>query len=241
MLSNVRFVLVNPSHPGNIGATARAMKNMCLQELYIVAPKHYPSAEATARASGADDILASARVCDSLQEALEGCSLVMGVSARIRSLRWPQITPRECADKVIAEHQQAAVALVFGREHAGLTNEELALCNYLVHIPSNQVYSSLNLAAAAQVIAYEIYANYPKQQPTEDNASTERLATSDEIEHYFAHLEQILIDIDFLNPQRPRRLMQRLRRMYNRIHDQNEINILRGILTAIKKKIQSSV
>ena len=157
MLSRIRIVLIGTTHPGNIGAVARAMKNMCLEQLVLVAPKIYPSAEATARASGADDLLGSARVCDSLDQALAGCRLVVGTSARLRSVRWPQVDPRQCAERLLDElSADGEVAVLFGRESSGLSNTELDRCHYLVHIPANPDYASLNLAQAAQVIGYEL-------------------------------------------------------------------------------------
>ncbi len=237
MLSNIRIVLVETSHPGNIGAVARAMKNMCLQQLYLVSPVTYPSADATARASGADDLLAQARTCDSLEQALQGCRLVFGASARLRRISWPQVDVRECARKVLETSAESPVALVFGREHSGLTNEELECCHHLVHIPTNPAFSSLNVAAAVQVLAYEIYASFCETdaQPAASN-SDKPPATAEEMEGYFRHLEQTLIDIDFIDPDNPRKLMRRLRRLYNRAQpDDTEVNILRGILTAVAK------
>jgi len=155
-LSNIHIVLVNTSHPGNIGACARAMKTMNLSSLNLVQPKVFPSAEATARASGADDVLAGAQVFETLDAALAGCVLVIGASARQRTIAWPELTPRECARQVIAQCARAPVALVFGREHSGLTNSELERCNALVRIPSNPDFSSLNIAAAVQILAFEI-------------------------------------------------------------------------------------
>ena len=237
----IRIVLVETTHPGNIGGVARAMKNMCLEQLYLVRPRLFPHAEATARASGADDLLAKATVCGSLEEAVAGCSMVFGASARRRSISWPLVDARECARLAVAGAVSGEIAVVFGREHSGLTNEELERCNYLVHIPSNREYSSLNIAAAVQVISYEIMmatgggklANAPKQP--ED----ELPATADDIERFYQHLEQILIDIDFLDPENPRQLMRRLRRLYNRAGlSRNELNILRGTLTAVQKKIK---
>ncbi|MCL5801027.1 MAG: RNA methyltransferase, partial [Gammaproteobacteria bacterium] len=155
-LSNIRIVLVNTSHPGNIGACARAMKTMNLSSLNLVQPKVFPSAEATARASGAADVLAGAQVFETLDAALAGCVLVIGASSRQRTIVWPELTPRECARQVIVQCDRAPVALVFGREHSGLTNSELERCNALVRIPSNPDFSSLNIAAAVQILAYEI-------------------------------------------------------------------------------------
>lgn len=233
MLSNVRIVLVDTTHPGNIGATARAMKNMCLERLVLVNPQHYPSAEATARASGADDTLAAAQQFATLDAALAGCSLVFGASARIRSIAWPQTDARVAAGLIVQEARQAPVAVVFGREHSGLTNEELDRCNYLLHIPVNPGYASLNLAAAVQVVAYEIFMASLALAPELESHGTV-WASAEEVERFYAHLEKTLIALDFLDPAYPKHLMRRLRRLFNRTRlDQNEINILRGILTAV--------
>jgi len=234
MQTNIRIVLVNTSHPGNIGAAARAMKNMKLSELILVEPADFPHADATARASGADDILQRARICSSLAEAVDGCTLVFGASARLRSLPWPLVEPREMASQVVREAQQSPVAIVFGREHSGLTNAELEACNALVHIPCNEAFSSLNIAAAVQVLSYEV--NMAAGTPVLEADDDSVIATSDELERFHAHLEQTLVDIDFLDPDTPRLLMRRLKRLYNRARlEQTEVNILRGILTATQK------
>ncbi|MFK0086785.1 tRNA (cytosine(32)/uridine(32)-2'-O)-methyltransferase TrmJ [Pseudomonas sp. NPDC090755] len=242
MLQNIRVVLVNTSHPGNIGGAARAMKNMGLSRLVLVDPLDFPSPEADARASGADDVLAGTQVVATLEEALVGCNLVLGTSARDRRLPWPLVDPRECGAKVIEEAAQGMeIALVFGREHAGLTNEELQRCHFHVHIPSNPDFSSLNLAAAVQVLAYEVRMAWlavegqaPKVQKPE--ASTEELATMDEMERFYEHLEKTLVEIGFLDPQKPRHLMPRLRRLYGRSSvNRSEMSILRGILTETQK------
>jgi tRNA (cytidine32/uridine32-2'-O)-methyltransferase len=237
MSARIRIVLVNTSHPGNIGAAARAMKNMALQRLYLVQPKIYPSAEATARASGADDVLANAVVCASLDEALAGCGLVLGMSARGRSLGCPQIDARESGRLAVAESARTEVALVFGRERTGLTNPELDRCHYLVQIPSNPAYGSLNLAAAVQVIAYEVMMAGLTRLPLPQDAPEVELATAEEMERFYAHLERVLLDSGFLDPANPRHLMRRLRRLFNRIRpDRNEMNILRGVLTAVERR-----
>lgn len=231
-IANTRIVLVEPTHPGNIGAVARAMKNMCLQNLYLVNPKIFPSAEATARASGADDILAKAQVCVSLELAVQGCGMVFGASARLRTIAWPQLSPRECAQRVVTESQLGPVALVIGREHSGLTNEELERCNYLVQIPSNPEFSSLNMAAAVQVLTYEILLA-SQEDPTRGVRPLGESATAEQLEQLYAHAKQALIDIEFLDPANPRQLMRRLRRLFNRAHlEKTEVNILRGILMA---------
>ncbi|QXH50660.1 tRNA (cytosine(32)/uridine(32)-2'-O)-methyltransferase TrmJ [Pseudomonas fakonensis] len=240
MLQNIRVVLVNTSHPGNIGGAARAMKNMGLSRLVLVQPLDFPAADASARASGADDVLDGAVVVDSLEQALAGCSLAIGTSARERSIPWPLLDPRECAVKAV---ERAAVgeeiALVFGREHAGLTNDELQRCHFHVHIPSNPDFSSLNLAAAVQVLAYEVRMAWLAGQgePSKvekDNAC--ELATLDEMERFYGHLEQTLVGIGFLDPEKPKHLMARLRRLYGRSSvERTEMSILRGILTETQK------
>lgn len=236
MLNRVRIVLVETSHPGNIGAAARAMKNMGLSRLYLVQPRQFPHAEATARASGADDLLAAATVCASLPEALAGCGLVVGASARLRHLKLPQWDPRQCAGQVLQEARRMDVAIVFGREHSGLSNEEVALCHYLMHIPSNPDYSSLNIAAAVQVMAYEL--RMASAVPVADgkDEATEPPVPAEEMERFYAHLRETLVAIGFLDPDNPRVMMRRLRRLFNRARpDRVEMNILRGILTAAQK------
>ena len=241
MLQNIRVVLVNTSHPGNIGGAARAMKNMGLSRLVLVEPKAFPSPEADARASGADEILANAEVVDTLEQALVGCNLVLGTSARDRRIPWPLLSPRECGAKVIEQAGQGVeVALVFGREHSGLTNEELQRCHFHVHIPSNPDFSSLNLAAAVQVLSYEVrmaWLPLQDQVPTVQRVDPgTQAASSDELESFYAHLQQTLVDIGFLDLDNPRHLMARLRRLYSRSGvDRSEMSILRGILTETQK------
>jgi TrmH family RNA methyltransferase len=236
--ANIRIVLIDTSHPGNIGATARAMKTMCLDHLYLVNPQRYPCAEATARASSANDLLARARVCTSLDAALQDCGLVIGASARMRSLSWPQLDPRQAAERLVEEGRQAPVAVIFGRENSGLTNEELERCHYLMHIPGNPEYNSLNLAAAVQVVAYEIMmaALLHDDAPKSSAEEPPDYASATETEAFYAHMEQVLIEIGFLDPAKPRFLMRRLRRLFIRARlDKNEVNILRGILTAVRQ------
>jgi len=239
VLSNIRVVLVETSHPGNIGAVARAMKNMGLKRLYLVRPQSFPHPEATSRASGADDVLADAVVCNSLDEALSNCSLVCGASARQRTIPWPQVDARRCGELVVVGGSHIGeVALVFGRESVGLTNAELERCNYLVHIPSNPGYSSLNIAAAVQVIAYEVrMAVGPMLDLPMHEHGEEAPASMEELEGLYHHLEQALVELEFLDPDNPRQLMRRLRRLFNRARlEPVEVNILRGILTAAQKK-----
>ena len=241
MLENIRVVLVNTSHPGNIGGAARAMKNMGLSRLVLVDPLDFPSSDAVARASGASDILDAAQIVGTLEEALVGCSLVMGTSARDRRIPWPLLDPRECGVSACEQAQQGSeVALVFGREYAGLTNEELQQCHFHVHIPSDPTFSSLNLAAAVQVLAYEVRMAWlaVQNQPTKTlkleatAIQSSQPVTADELESFYTHLEQALVEIRFLDPAKPRHLMSRLRRLYGRSAvSKLEMNILRGILT----------
>ena len=233
MARHIRIVLVEPSHPGNIGAAARAMRTMCLDALVLVHPARFPDTEASARASGALDILRQARVVDTLGEALQGCTLVAGTSARQRDLGPPPLTPRTCAVKLWQTPPDRDVALLFGRERTGLTNEELERCHFLVHIPANPEYSSLNLAAAVQILAYELLlARASAPAMMDDKASP---ASVEEMEGLYAHLESAAVASGFLDPQQPKHLMRRLRHLYNRAQpDQSEINILRGLLTALQ-------
>ena len=237
MLSNIRVVLIGTTHPGNIGAVARAMKNMCLEQLVLVRPKIFPSAEATARASGADDLLANALVCETLEQALEGCRLVVGASARLRSVEWPQLDPRACAAKIVAECQGGSrAALLFGRESSGLSNAELDRCHYLVHIPANPEFTSLNLSQAVQVLGYELHVtDLAARQVQEEGrkANARDLVSADIMEGFFAHLRQTLEDIGFSDPSQSEKLLRRLRRLFLRARpDWDEMNILRGILSA---------
>lgn len=233
MKTSIRIVLVNTTHPGNIGAAARAMKNMGLTRLCLVQPQGFPCAEATARASGADDVLANAVVCQRLEQALAGCRFVVGTSARSRRISWPVEDPRQCAARLLQESEQGEVALVFGREHSGLTNEELEKCHYLVHIPSNPAFSSLNLAAAVQVLSYELMMAQTGWSAQPEKEEARELVLSEEMESFFAHLEQTLLELEFLDARQPRKLMRRLRRLFNRARlDKTEVNILRGILAA---------
>jgi TrmH family RNA methyltransferase len=232
-LDNIRFVLVGTTHPGNIGAAARAMKTMGLSNLHLVQPKHYPSAEATARASGADDVLASAQVHDSLAEAIADCQHVYGMSARLRHLPVPVVDPREAIAHIQQQADDANIAIVFGREHSGLSNEELDRCQHLINIPANPDYSSLNLAAAVQVLAYEIKMSFDPSITVGRIGEDREAIDASDLEHLYGHFEQTLMAIGFLDPENPRNLMRRLRRLYNRAElDRNELQILHGILRA---------
>ncbi len=238
MFENIRIVLVNTSHPGNIGGAARAMKNMGLSRLYLVAPKEYPADRAVWRAANALDVLDNAVVVDTLDEAIGECALVVGTSARDRRIPWPLLNPRECGERVWQESDSHEVAIIFGREDRGLTNDELHKCTYHVHIPSNPEYSSLNLAAAVQVLCYEVRMASLGDAGGLIPAITDwdvPPARAEDLEMYFQHLEQALVDIGFHDRDNPRQTMARLRRLYSRIRlDEMELSILRGVLTAIQ-------
>jgi len=232
---NIRVVLVGTTHPGNIGGVARAMKNMCLSDLVLVSPEaEFPSGKARARASSALDILERTRVVDDLGEAIADCQLVIGASARLRAIPWPLVDAREAAQNLVQQSGQGKVALIFGRENSGLTNEELERCHQLVHIPANQEYSSLNIAAAVQVLTYEIHMAKRQQANEKLHVSNDYpMSTAEEMEGLYAHFEQALETIGFYDPKNPRQLMRRLRRLFNRAQlDSMEMNILRGILAA---------
>ncbi|MEP7313132.1 MAG: RNA methyltransferase [Pseudomonadota bacterium] len=242
----IRFVLVDTSHPGNIGAVARAMKNMALHDLVLVNPRQFPDPEAVARASGADDVLAGARVTTTLTEALEGCGFVMATTARERDQYFRVLGAREAAGRLVEEARAApadsGVAVVFGAERSGLTNEQLLCAQALLRIPANPAYESLNIAMAAQLISYEIFM---ARSATEDAPVRPRetpLATAAEMERLFVHLQQVMDDANFRDrTQSGIHLMQRIKRFLNRAElDRNEVNILRGILTAVQGRRRSA-
>ena len=228
MLDNVRVILSHTSHPGNIGAAARAMKTMGLSKLYLINPRFFPDPRATAMATGADDLLENAVICTSLDQALEGVVMVAGMSARVRDISQEVLAPREAMPLLIQQAQQP-VALLFGTEMSGLTNEELARCQLMVRIPVNPEYTSLNLAAAVQLVSYELRlaaGNGDCGAPEVTPASAEH------VEGFFSQLEETLKEIEFLNGKHPTKLMLKLRRLYARARlEPEEINILRGILT----------
>lgn len=238
IINHIRIVLAGTTHPGNIGATARAMKTMGLRNLYLVTPKIFPAAEATARAAGADDLLENAVLCDSLFDAVRDCTLVFGTTARERSISWPVVEPGKAAKQAVASAENGEIsAFVFGRESIGLTNEELNTCNRIISIPCNPDFSSLNLAAAVQVICYELRKSIQISDKAASRKEGYQPVTTEDMSLFYEHLEQTLIEIGFLDPARPRRLMRRMRRLFNRAQpDRNEYNILRGILTAIQQK-----
>lgn len=249
---SVAIVLVGTTHSGNIGAVARAMKNMGLSDLRLVTPKEFPSEEAHARSAGASDVLDAASVYQTLGAALEDVNHVVGASARVRSFPWPIVNPRECAKEVLGivgvqTDDTQKVALVFGRESSGLTNEELQQCNAHVHIPANQDYSSLNLAMAVQVIAYELRmsalladddASLRSVRDAKSDDWDSEISTQGEVEGMISHLESVLVKTEFYDATNPGQLMPRLRRLFQRRNlDKMEVNILRGILRSIEKKL----
>ncbi|MCH9698732.1 MAG: RNA methyltransferase [Gammaproteobacteria bacterium] len=239
MLSRIIIVLVEPTHPGNIGAAARAMKNMGLSRLHLVKPHHFPSADATSRASGADDILETATVFSTLEDAIVNCSLVIGTSARIREIPWPELSPRSCAEQVAREPGQSDIAILFGREHSGLTNQEMDKCQYLLRIPCNPGFSSLNLAAAVQIISYELRMALNASHDIQTHH--DEFATSNELELFYKHLHQTLQSIGFIHPDKSRSIMRRIRRLFTRTRlEKKEIDILRGILNTTQASIKTS-
>lgn len=237
MLDNVKIVLVAPSHSGNIGSAARAMKVMGLSQMVLVKPQCSVDAQTIALAAGASDIALNAQVVDTLSEAVADCSLVVGSSARSRSLEWPMLSPRQCGEKFANEAQTQTVAVVFGCERTGLNNDELQCCHYHVCIPANPEYSSLNLAMAVQTICYEIrmaYLNHVQSQFTSPNKID--YPRHNELEMFYQHLEKVLMDTRFISSQQPGQVMNKLRRLFSRARPEaQEINILRGILTTIEK------
>lgn len=249
----IRIVLVETSHSGNIGAVARAMKNMGLGNLWLVNPASFPDEASYARSAGASDVLDRAQVVSSLDEALADCVLVMGTSARGRKVPWPVTAPPEAAARAAQYAHQGRVAMVFGRESNGLSNDELQRCHYHIHVPSNPEYSSLNLAMAVQVICYELRMHYLRS--LEEGESRPHLdsmvrpgdpgwdvppASVGDVEGFFGHLESVLEAVEFHRRSNPRQLMPRLRRLFQRAHmDQMEINILRGVLTSVEKAVEA--
>lgn len=253
-MPEIRIVLVNPSHPGNVGAAARAMKNMGLDELYLVNPQEFPDPRAIWRAAGAKDLVESARVVQSLDEALGDCHFVVGTSARERRIPWPLVNPKVCAERIFEQEASTRVAVLFGREDSGLTNEELQRCNLHVNVPTSDNYRSLNLAMAVQIVCYELrmrslelsgsHSHEPSAQqgseilPQEMEDWDEPLATAEDIERLQQHIADTLADLEFYDPENPRQLLTRIRRFFVRSRmDRMELNILRGVLTEIQKKI----
>lgn len=236
MLDKIRIVLVNTSHTGNIGSVARAMKTMGLSKLYLVDPVNAPDSHSSALAAGATDVLANAVTVDKLEEAIADCGLVVGTSARNRTWSWPMLGPRECAKKLLDEAPSYEVALVFGRENNGLTNEELQQCQFHVCLPANPEYSSLNLAMAVQTLSYEIRMTHLEREDQYETIE-EEYPLSEDLEGFYQHLEQTLLDTGFIIKNHPGQVMMKLRRLFNRARpEKQELNILRGMLSSVQKK-----
>ncbi|WP_099141789.1 tRNA (cytosine(32)/uridine(32)-2'-O)-methyltransferase TrmJ [Xenorhabdus kozodoii] len=240
MLENIRIILVETSHTGNMGSTARAMKTMGLTNLYLVNPLVQPDSHSIALSAGASDVIGNATIVNSLDEALAGCELVIGTSARSRTLSWPMVEPRECGERCVNAASHSPVALVFGRERVGLTNEELQKCHYHLYIPTNPEYGSLNLAMAVQLVSYEIrMAHLAAQEQPEKVASVGHEAEYplvEDMERFYQHLEQVLKEAGFIRKSHPGQIMNKLRRLYTRARPETqELNILRGILTSMEK------
>lgn len=238
MTALVRIILIDPSHPGNIGSVARAMKNMAISDLVLVRPRSFPHAESNALAAGADDILAHARIVPTVSEAVADCGFIAGTTSRPRSYYWEFTTPRDVAGRIVALPGEHRAALLFGSERYGLATEDLQFCNVLVRIPANPEYCSLNLAMSVQLLTYEIL--MAREQPKSEIQLERPLAPAGDVEHLYTHLHQVLNEIDF--EDRTGHLMERLRRLFNRAQlDSNELNILRGILSAVQgRRGQSS-
>ncbi|MBT5293778.1 MAG: RNA methyltransferase [Cellvibrionales bacterium] len=243
---DVRMVLVNPSHPGNIGGAARAMKTMAVNQLVLVSPRNYPDPRAVWRAAGARDLLESAIIVETLDDALADCDLIVGTSARDRRIPWPLVDAHECAKKIYEEPQSSKIAILFGREDRGLKNEELNRCHLHVHVPTSDAYSSLNLAMAVQILSYELrmrslQVDDSQPNPVVDTTDQwdEPFASGADVERFHEHLAQTLVDIDFFDPDQPKQLLTRLRRLFVRVRlDRMEINILRGILSTVQEKVK---
>ena len=238
-LNNIRIVLIETSHPGNIGAAARAMLTMGVTELYLVNPLHFPDDQATAMASGADSLLKQATVVSSLPLAINDCHTVIGTSARDqRTIRWPLMDARHCGKFVVKRCSEDKIAIVFGRESSGLTNEELEHCQFLVSIPVNPEFRSLNIASAVQILSYECaeaYRHY--HQPGSNTSPVDKKVTSEEMDMFYQHLKKMLIDVRYLDPEKPRRVMRKLRSIFGRIElAPQELNLLRGVLSAAQGK-----
>jgi tRNA (cytidine32/uridine32-2'-O)-methyltransferase len=231
---NIDIILVNTTHGGNIGGVARAMKNMGLTRLTLVAPLKYPAPEADWRAASAADVLENARVVETLDEAIADCQFVVGTSARARRIPWPIQDARQCAQRIEQHSAVERVGILFGREDRGLLNEELQRCNLHCHIPTHESYSSLNLAMAVQIVAYELRMLQVGGQTglPEDADWDTPFSKAEDMARFYEHLETTLVDIGFLDPAAPKQLMPRLNRLFNRVRlDEMELNILRGILT----------
>ena len=239
-LDNVRIVLVETSHPGNVGGAARAMKTMGLSKLWLVRPQRYPDPQAEWRAAGALDVLDAAVVVDTLDQALADCGLVVGTSTRQRRIPWPGVTARELAGRVAAEAGERPTAVLFGREASGLSNDELQRCHLHLQIPANPVYPSLNVAMAVQVVCYELYQNWQAQDPASSAVDVWDRAPASvaDVDAFYAHLEHLLEWVDFIDPANPGQVMTRFRRLFGRVRlDETEVAMLRGMLSEIERAL----
>lgn len=239
MFENIKIILVQTSHPGNIGSVARAMKTMGLKHLYLVNPKNFPNVDATAMAAGADDILSSAIIFSSLNEAIKNCQIIFGTSARFRNLNLSIIDPKKAA-YIINNYKKnnVKIAIIFGREDNGLTNEEVSLCNYLIHVPTNQQFSSLNISQAVQIIVYEIASLYKNFVKNNNLKLKNCYATFEEMENFYQYLFQILVETNFLKQQsNNKKLFVKIKCLFSRSQlTIDELNIIRGIIVAINTK-----
>ncbi len=234
MLSQIKIVLVEPSHPGNIGGAARAMKNMGLSNLVVIKPKRFPDPQADWRAAGALDVLDNAVVLDNVEQAIADCHWVVGTSTRSRKIPWPVADAKKIAAQIVVQPPEAQIAILFGREDNGLSNEELQMCHYHLQIPATASYSSLNLAMAVQVVCYELYqaSLVTEPSPTWDRS----LATSAQLNYLLSHIEQTLQEAGFLDAENPGQTMTRLRRLFSRVQlDETEVQILRGVFKHLGK------
>ncbi len=237
-LKNIRIVLIGTTHPGNVGASARAMKSMGITDLVLVDPQAFPHPEADARATSALDVLQNAKIVATLHDAIEDCGLAIATSSQLPSLRWPEIPVRELGSKVLNSSTDKPVAIVFGRERTGMHLDEIQQCQHLVQIPTNPDCRSLNLASAVQLICYELMmANGIEKTPVRIKNEYGAQPTIDDIDRFHKHLFATLEDIEFLDPEQPKLIRQRLIRLFAKAQlDQNELNIMRGILTAVDQK-----
>ena len=236
----IKVVLVGTTHPGNIGAAARAIKTMGLSKLDLVCPKEFPSNEATYRSKAAKDILEKASIHETLFESVKGCEMVIGTSARNRKVPWPVLNPKNASKKInAAVKNNSKVAIVFGREDRGLTNEELGLCNLHIHIPTNEDYSSLNLAQAVQIVTYEIRMNFLESESLKNDQEWDvELASAEQTERLIEHMDELMKEVEFYDVENPRKLLMRVRRFFKRSGiDVMETNIFRGLFSTIQKKL----
>ena len=240
MLENIRIVLINTFHPGNIGSSARALKTMGMNQLFLVSPREFPHAEATRLAASATDVLEDAVVVETLSEAIADCKMVIISTVRERGYDLPVLSPEQCAGQVLVSAEQGPVALVFGPERFGINNEDLALGKYRVTIPANSEYSSLNLAASVQTLSYEIYKQYSSEnQNYLTTADAREQVSSGDMERFYTHLEKTYLSTGFINSKHPGEVIKRLRQLFARAQpDQMEMNILRGMLTSVDKVVE---